>query len=271
MTGASTPPSWRALLETAVAAPGLMLAAYSAFPSYSVGNQLLAWQQCASRSLLPGPINTYRGWHTLGRHVRQGERALTLCLPLPTRGKRALEAVEEERPDLEHKAEVLMRFVFRAKWFVLSQTEGEPYRLPPMPSWDKSEALRTLGITEGPFLLLDGNTQGYAVDRTIAINPVAAFPHKTLFHELAHIVLGPTHVGDEVDGLPRYLEEVEAEGVAFLLLDVLQLSGGAFARGYVQHWLRDRELPERSAQRMLKAVDRILKAGTPTPAASAAA
>lgn len=52
--------------------------------------------------------------------------------------------------------------------------------------------------------------QGYsAPGRKIAINPLAQLLHKTLFHELAHQVLG--HIGDQtfVEGecLPRNLRE----------------------------------------------------------------
>jgi len=35
-----------------------------------------------------------------------------------------------------------------------------------------------------PFDSIDGNCQGFARKRGIAINPVAQLPHKTLFHEL---------------------------------------------------------------------------------------
>ena len=39
---------------------------------------------------------------------------------------------------------------------------------------------------------MNGNCQGYAKGRQIAINPVAQMPAKTTFHELAHIELGHT-------------------------------------------------------------------------------
>ncbi len=57
--------------------------AYSAFYSYSIGNQLLALVECQLRGLQPGPMNTYPKWKDLGRFVKRGERALTLCRALP--------------------------------------------------------------------------------------------------------------------------------------------------------------------------------------------
>ena len=57
--------------------------------------------------------------------------------------------------------------------------------------------------------------QGYAKHRTVAINPIAEQPESTLFHELAHIVLGHTAEGslnsDSTDRTPRDIRELEAE------------------------------------------------------------
>jgi hypothetical protein len=55
--------------------------------------------------------------------------------------------------------------------------------------------------------------------------------------------------------------EGEAEGVALLCASALNLGGVEYSRGYLQHWLADGEIPERSCQRIFKAADQILKAG----------
>ncbi len=46
----------------------------------------------------------------------------------------------------------------------------------------------------------------------VAINPAAQLPHKTLFHELGHQVLGHVSEGErgETETLSRNLEEAEA-------------------------------------------------------------
>src|SRR5205085_980138 len=70
------------LLRSAVSEPGIVSSAYRNFHKYSIGNQLLAWSQCVERGIQPGPIATYQRWKELGRHVRRGEKALTLCRPV---------------------------------------------------------------------------------------------------------------------------------------------------------------------------------------------
>src|SRR5688572_12627837 len=64
---------------------------------------------------------------------------------------------------------------------------------------------------------------------------------------------------------PRSLREVEAEAVALVCLEALGLPGADCSRGYIQSWnaqLGAEPIPERSAQRIFKAADQILKAGT---------
>ena len=136
--------------------------------------------------------------------------------------------------------------------------------MPEIPAWSKERALAALGIQEVPFVETNGNVQGYARKREIAISPIAAMPHKTLFHELAHIELSHTVESDFSDSeiTPRNLREVEAEAVAMLLCESLELQGSEYARGYIQHWLNGDVIPEKSAMKIFGAADRILKAGT---------
>ena len=52
-------------------------------------------------------------------------------------------------------------------------------------------------------------------------------PHKTRFHELAHVLLGHTNEGtlNDDERTPRNLRECEAESVALLCLAALDLPG----------------------------------------------
>ena len=145
----------------------------------------------------------------------------------------------------------------------MSQTDGADYSAEPVtPEWDKALALSVLDVSEVPFALTDGNCQGYASGRTIAINPVAALPHKTRFHELAHVVLGHTveHEMQDSERTPRDIREVEAESVAFICCALLGLPGLDECRGYVQSWLRDTPINDKTAQRIFGAAEKILKA-----------
>jgi hypothetical protein len=54
---------------------------------------------------------------------------------------------------------------------------------------------------------------------------------------------------------------VEAEATAFLCLESLGLEGSEYCRGYIQSWLQGNRIPEKSAQRIITAADKILKAG----------
>jgi hypothetical protein len=89
-------------------------------------------------------------------------------------------------------------------------------------------------------------------------------PHKTRFHELAHVLLGHTAEGDQADAetTPRNVQAVEAESVAMLCCAALGLEGVEYSRGYIQNrWGKGNLIPERSAQRILKVADQILRAG----------
>ena len=119
-------------------------------------------------------------------------------------------------------------------------------------------------MQEVPFDHSDGNCLGFARDHSISLNPINPLPHKTRFHELAHVLLGHTVGGLQADSdvTPRTLRECEAEAVALLCCAALELPGIDEARGYIQHWWgQGHEIPERSAQRILKTADQILKAG----------
>lgn len=253
-----THPTWAALLASAIKEPGIISSAYSTFYEYSLGNCILAWSQATERRIPLGPIATYAKWRSLGRQVRRGERAIVLCQPVTVK-----RTVQGENGS-EQEEEIITRFVYKPAWFLLGQTDGPEIPSVSVPGWDKSRALQTLQITEEPFTHLDGNCQGYARQRTVAVSPVAAHPFKTLAHELAHIVLGHTAEAEQTDGelTPRTLREVEAEAVAMLVCASLGLPGVEFSRGYIQHWNRDGgEIGERSAARIFKAADQILKAG----------
>ena len=251
---------FRQLLEEAVSKPGTLMKAYSLFWNYSLGNQILALIQANQRGIPLGPIASFNRWKELGRHVKRGEKAIELCMPVTLKRK-----VSETNPD-GHEIETeitFKRFVFKRNWFMLSQTDGAEYQAPAIPTWDRARALATLNVEEIPFEMLNGNCQGYAKGRQIAINPVAQHAAKTTFHELAHIELGhtaETAVNDS-ETLPRNLKEVEAESVALLCLESLGMDGAEYCRGYIQNWLQGGTIPERSAQKIFATADKILKAG----------
>jgi antirestriction protein ArdC len=254
-------PNFVDLLEKAVTEPGTISAAYFAFHGYSLGNQLLALFQCEARGMQPGPIASFHGWKDRGRYVRKGEKAIELCMPV-TCTRRQDEAVSPDTP--EQNAQTFTRFIYRRNWFVLSQTDGAPYQAPTVPDWNRARALKALDVNEQPFTMLDGNCQGYAKGRAIAVSPIASNPIKTTFHELAHVLIGHTVEAELRDDerTPRDIREVEAEATAMLVCAALNVPGIEDARGYVQHWnASGQPIPEASARKIFKAADAILRAG----------
>lgn len=257
MQSTTNQPSFSDLLREAIETPGTVNRAYFAFHGYSMGNQLLAMMQCAQRGIVPGPITTFPGWIAKGRHVRKGETAIVLCMPITCkRGEKDAAADDDTRG-------TFTRFVYKPRWFVLAQTDGDDYQPEPLPAWDKARALAALSIAEIPFEMMDGNCFGYATGRTVAVSPLCPRPWRTLFHELAHVVLGHTDTEQQHDGpeLTRNVREVEAEGTAYLVAAALDLPGAEDSRGYLAHWRASQPIDDATARRIFKAADQILKAG----------
>lgn len=261
----STPNSnlhWTELLDKAVTEPGIMSQAFSRFHNYSLGNQLLAMLQCSARGIQLGPIGTFMHWKDLGRFVKKGEKAIQLCMPVS--GKRTADKHNEET-GMDESIEVgYTRFVYRNNWFALAQTEGDAYTPEPTPGWEVKRALTSLDIQQIECTHINGNVQGYAHKRTIALNPVADQPIRTLLHELAHVVLGHTMeavMNDAGERTPRDIRELEAESTAMLVAASLGMPGVEESRAYIQAWFKGSTIPERNAQRIFSAADKILKAG----------
>ena len=183
-------------------------------------------------------------------------------MPMPLKKATQTDGVQDDTAE----PQTCYAFRFRAYWFVLAQTEGKDTPIPLIPGFDIDAALCALNITRTPFDELNGNIQGFASGREIAVNPVAGLPHKTTFHEVAHIVLGHTTSEKLVDSeqTARHIREVEAESVALICCETLGLEGADFCRGYVRHFLKtEKEIPNQSAARIFAAATSILKAGTP--------
>lgn len=243
-------PEWSELLETALTMPGSMGSTYNRFYNYSFGNQILLFMQGVEE-----PVNTYKRWAAMNRQVLRGSKAKAIMLPLITK-------VRNDEGELEQR---VTGFKLMNCLFGLSETEGE--ELPPYEpaEWSKERALGALGIREVAFQHPNGNTQGYSIGNEIAINPVAAYPFKTLWHEMGHVVLKhTTDEGLEVYQEHRGVQEFQAESVAYLGMNELGATDQfdpSESRAYIQHWIRKERPPEPSIRQVFTATDRILSAG----------
>jgi antirestriction protein ArdC len=252
-----------ALLEQAVNQPGQISDAFRAFHGYSFGNMLLAWVQCLEREIPLGPIATFNRWKELGRHVKKGQKALVLCMPITITKK-----TDGAEPSADEPKATFTRFIYKPRWFVLAQTDGVDVAQDHTPAFDHVKAMHELNIEAIEFDHLNGNVQGFARGRSLAINPVCVDPHMTRFHEMAHVLLGHTPQGVEMtDGvtIAKEQKELEAECVAYLCGAALNVGNLGESRAYIQGWWgRGNPVPEASAQKIIKTVDQILKAGAPS-------
>jgi antirestriction protein ArdC len=256
MTTAKISVPYNQLLQEAVNKPGVLSKCYSRFHSYSLGNQLWAWLQSLEHKLDLGPIATYKQWQSLGRQVKKGSEAIYLTLPV---------IIDEKDANGNKTGKQKRLFLPKKNWFFLSQTEGDEYvETIKSAVWDKERAFKALDITQIPFDKTDGNCQGFARGRSVAVSDIAVLPHKTLFHEIAHVTLGHTleHELEDSELTPQDIKEVEAESVAYILCQLLGLPGEQESRGYIQHWLNGQSIDDKSAKRIFSAADKILKAGS---------
>ena len=70
------------------------------------------------------------------------------------------------------------------------------------------------------------------------------------------------HVCFNINRCVVLVRELEAECVALLCCEALGLPGAEESRGYIQtFWGQGNPVPEKSAQRIMKTADQILKAG----------
>jgi len=243
------------LLDDALNKPGYISSCYRTFYDYSLLNQFLAMEQLSARNLPVTPIATFKRWKELGRRVSKGQKAISLIMPV---------SFNKKDKDGNKTDQVINTFISKPRWFAMSQTEGKEYAPETkLPSWDAEKALKALEIERVPFEHVNGNCQGYATKNKVSVNPVARYPEKTLFHEIAHVVLGHTKEAmlSDDERTPKNLREVQAESVAYILCSLLETGNLDASRGYIQSWLGDNQLTSKDAQQIFATANKILKAG----------
>lgn len=248
-------------MEEALTMPGHLSGIYNRFYRYSLNNQILLYMQGVTE-----PVATFNRWKEMGRSVKKGSKAKAILRPITIKLK--------DEVDDQGQPKQLTKFKLVNALFTVSETEGE--ELPPYepPEWSEDRALSDLDITRVPFESLDGNAQGYSFERNVAINPVAAYPLKTLFHEIGHVILGHTS-SDQVEDYQQHrgVKEFQAEATAYLCMNDIGATehmDAAGSRGYIQTWLRGEKPSDQAIKEVFKAVDTILRAGHVTSSAQAA-
>jgi hypothetical protein len=222
----------------------------SRFHSYSANNVALILAQYPDATKVMGFGNKAgtTGWKSLGRHVRQGEKGITIIRPMHR-------VIRDEEKDAE-PVKVLRGFT-TATVFDISQTEGKPLPEGPTPQdLPADEHLRSLELKVALLRFIDDagvrvvrdheNTQrGYwnPEKREIGIRADLSGVRelKTLVHEAAHLLADHRREGVEMADA-----ETVAESVAFVVLDHHGIDTSQYSVPYIVTWARDPAVVQRN-------------------------
>jgi len=243
----------------------------SRFHSYSVNNTILIHMQ---RPHAAQPVAGFHKWKQFGRHVKKGERGLTIIAPTPLKKK-----IEEMKLDPDTRAPVLdedgnvimeertveIPLFKPVKVFSADQTEGKP--LPSLAS-DLTgdvrqyeafmEALRRTSPVPIEIKPLAPSTDGVFSNSTQSITIREGMSEVqtvcATVHEMAHAVLHNRErdrlaaaAGTDMEppkAKDTSTKEVEAESVSFAVCQYYGIDTSANSLGYIATWSKDRSLPE---------------------------
>lgn len=252
------------------------------FPTYSFHNTLAILAQAPHATRVAG----YRTWHTVGRHVRQGEHGIAILAPIVRRrddtNATAAEtsAIDHDSSDSEHNRCVGFRVVHV---FDIAQTDGDPLPTGPTPHLLTGHTPAELW----PALVTLISQSGYRTERAPMPDwcPTAngvtlpdeqlvivrddvpdAQAIKTCAHELAHVLL---HTTTSEDRQPRPVREIEAESVAYLVCAAHGMDPSGYSFAYLAHWSGGNlELVAATGTRVIGCARYILDHLTTDPSAS---
>ncbi|WP_421362584.1 PBECR4 domain-containing protein [Streptococcus suis] len=210
---------------------------------------ILAQQPTASQ------VASFKQWkETFGRHVKKGEKALRIFVPITY-----IKKDENNQPilDKDGKPEIGTTFRLKAAVFDVSQTDGK--ELPKAVSdvkdqltdQDYGNLYRTLmtiaknNHVSVRFEELEESRKGYydTVNHQIVLNKVGMNKSqliKTFLHETAHSEL---HHKDhsQKDQLTRSTAELQAESVAYVVASYYGLDTSNYSFGYLASWSQDKD------------------------------
>ncbi|MFH6623974.1 PBECR4 domain-containing protein [Streptococcus suis] len=210
---------------------------------------ILAQQPTASQ------VASFKQWkETFGRHVKKGERALRIFVPITY-----IKKDENNQPilDKDGKPEIGTTFRLKAAVFDVSQTDGK--EMPKAVSdvkdqltdQDYGNLYRTLmtiaknNHVSVRFEELEESRKGYydTVNHQIVLNKVGMNKSqliKTFLHETAHSEL---HHKDhpQKDQLTRSTAELQAESVAYVVASYYGLDTSNYSFGYLASWSQDKD------------------------------
>jgi antirestriction protein ArdC len=229
---------------------------------YSPGNIMLIMMQRPDATHVAG----YHTWKQLARYVKKGEKGIVIVAPMSIRKK-------DHRASAEADEDRILRFR-TAHVFDISQTDGEP--LPDVahvrgnPA-GHTERLKTFIARHGIALTYadefqaaaklgsaDGASCGGQIIVREGLTPAAEF--SVLVHELAHETL---HRDEGRNRISKKVRETEAEAVAFVVCQAIELDTNTSGSDYIQIYAGDNNTLASSLSRIQKTATAIIAAITP--------
>ncbi len=258
----------------------------SGFHRYSFNNTVLMWVQAETAGRpTPTMVAGYRAWQAKGYRPLAGQ-GMRIFAPVSAR-VRLRDTAGNEVHDANGDT-VLVRQVVGAKpvtvWDIAS-VDGPPLPSLPMPQLLVGQAPAGLWASLAEIAAEDGfqvargdcgGANGWTNFDTQEIrvrdDVDDAQAVKTLVHELAHMRLhAPAAGGEGGQVLHRGVEEVEAESVAFIVLDAHGIDASQYTFNYVLGWataatkagLTVEDLITQTGSRVVSTADAILQHARP--------
>lgn len=236
-----------------------LLAVMAKFPHYSMNNCMLIAMQRPDATLCQG----FDGWKKMGRFVKKGEKGIKIIAPAPYTVQKEVDKLGSDgKPvidsDGEHVKETKEYQVmgFKAETtFDISQTDGK--ELPKIGvdelkgEVDKFElmmgVLKDLSPVPIGFEDIQSGAKGYyhTSEKRIAIQKDMSELQtvKTCLHEITHAML---HADAPAD-ISKNRKELEAEGVAHIVLKYMNYDTDAYSYPYLSGYTTDADMKELKA------------------------
>lgn len=231
----------------------------SGFYNYSANNCLLIFSQMPEASLVAG----FNAWKQKKRNVKKGEKAIKIIAPCPHKKTVERNGAEEEIEFITYRI---------ANVFDISQTEGDAVpeiceKLESDIEGFDSIIGKLISAADVPveFEAIKGGALGYyssSIGKIVVKEGMSqSQTMKTLVHEIAHSILHSKD-GEESEA-DRRTKEVQAESVAYVVMNCLGIDTSEYSFGYIAGWsyckeakelLKSLEIIRKTSQRIIKAV-----------------
>lgn len=236
-----------------------LLSVMAKFPHYSFNNCMLIAMQKPDATLCQG----YNAWKKMGRYVKKGERGIKIIAPAPYTIQKEVDKKDRDgktifdrdgEPVQETKEFQVMSYKAETT-FDVSQTDGK--ELPKLGvdelkgEVDKYKLLMDVLEKISPvpigFEDIKSGAKGYyhTEDKRIAIQSGMSELQtlKTCIHEISHAMLH----GDKSSDISKNRKELEAEGVAEVVLGFMGYDTSSYSHPYLAGYATDADMKELQA------------------------